>query len=524
MTDTRPLPSVISEIPSGLPTGLVLNERYRIEGHIGNGGMGVVYKAVHTELHMPVAIKVMSPEVANDPEFMTRFVREAQLMARLPNHPNVVRVMDFGTYRAPGESTGQPYLVMEYLQGKTLEEQLKKESMPLETALKHIEQVLTGLKVAHDEGIIHRDVKPANIFLSAVGDTVKMLDFGLATGKTPTAGVGNNDTPMGTARYTSPEQARGGPVGPPSDLYSVGAMLYEMVTGSPPFTGPAGASTSAEIRVVLEKHRSEKPESLLSRSGTSKELSDFVDKLLEKSPEARYQTAEIARAEVRVLLRELRERGTVTGVSLDSLRPTQRFPAPTEVPSPLPLTQVVPESTAAESRPLRSNELQAVRGGRGRIVAALGLIVLFLVLGIGWFLLHPIEEATAAAKDPAVAAPLDKPAVAAVEPQPSPIQPPPPAKDDEELTALPRVPAVPKKSTVRPAEKTVVVEQPCNFDGKFREYARRTRADLRTMKGSETQVFLQADDKLADALVEKDCHRAGAALTEMRRLVGAPTE
>jgi len=336
MTQT---PTVHSAVPLvELPPGLAF-DRYTIIERIGSGGMGVVYKALHTGLNRTVAIKVLNAEAAADPEFVERFQREARVMASMESHPNVVQVFDCGTL-----PTGQPYLAMEYLSGKTLEAVLLEAGkLAPDEALRTTDMVLAGLKEAHAAGVVHRDVKPANVF---VGKTVKVLDFGLATGQPllhrATSAGATETRPMGTPCYVSPEQAQGKAVGPTSDLYSVGIMLYELLSGDVPFPLKADA-TGPEIEKVLRQHLEERPTPLLDVvDGVPKNLSDFVAKLLSKDPARRCVSAEVARAEIRQILEELREFRTIPGKMTDSpmtAKPLHREAPPGSAPKPAAAAQ-----------------------------------------------------------------------------------------------------------------------------------------------------------------------------------------
>jgi serine/threonine-protein kinase len=214
----------------------LLDGRYRVDAILGVGGMGRVYKAEHTGIGRIVAIKVLHARLGGSKEAAQRFQREAMASGRL-DHPNIVGVSDFGTL-----DDGSLYLVMEALEGEPLGKRLEREKrIPWPEALSIIRAVLAGLKHAHDKGVVHRDIKPDNIFLARKdGETVvKILDFGIAK-----LYAGNADDPattragltVGTPAYLSPEQAVGGAITPASDLYSTSVVLYEMLTGRAPFT------------------------------------------------------------------------------------------------------------------------------------------------------------------------------------------------------------------------------------------------------------------------------------------------
>lgn len=215
--------------------GSLLDGRYRVEAILGRGGMGRVYKAEHTSLGRAVAIKVLHSRLGSSKEAAQRFQREAKASGRL-DHPNIVAVSDFGALE-----DGSLFLVMEALEGEPLGARLEREKrVPWQEALQIIRGILSGLAHAHAKGVVHRDIKPDNIFLARKGDDVivKILDFGIAK-----LYAGNADDPattragltVGTPAYLSPEQAVGGAITPASDLYSTSIVLYEMLTGRPPF-------------------------------------------------------------------------------------------------------------------------------------------------------------------------------------------------------------------------------------------------------------------------------------------------
>src|SRR5271157_6095590 len=202
---------------------------YEIVSAVGAGGMGEVYRARDARLNRDVAIKVLPAAFARDPERLRRFQQEAQAIAAL-NHPNILAIHDFG------EHEGSPYLVTEFLEGETLRERLG--AMPLRKAIESAEQIARGLAAAHDKGIVHRDLKPENIFITRDG-RVKILDFGLAKlARSESAADDQTRTiqselgsVVGTVGYMAPEQARGKPADPRTDLFALGAILYELLKG-----------------------------------------------------------------------------------------------------------------------------------------------------------------------------------------------------------------------------------------------------------------------------------------------------
>src|SRR5262245_7368952 len=225
-------------------------DHYRIESKLGEGGMGVVYKAHDTHLDRPVAIKVLTPEAASNPARRQRFVQEARAASAL-DHPNIITIYDIA------EAEGQFFIAMQYVAGKTLREMQRRGRMPLNEILRYAIQTADALAQAHAHGIVHRDLKPENIMVSEQGQ-VKILDFGLA--KLTERSESNESAPtetlkphteegtiLGTVAYMSPEQADGKKVDARSDVFSFGSVLYEMVTGRRAFQGETKLSTLTAI-------------------------------------------------------------------------------------------------------------------------------------------------------------------------------------------------------------------------------------------------------------------------------------
>jgi serine/threonine-protein kinase len=233
--------------------GKVFVGRYRIDALVGRGGMGAVYKAFQLSTKREVAVKVLSAEGAALPEAAKRFQREGSV-ARKIDHPNVVAISDSG-----GLDDGSLYLVMELLAGRSLEDVLKTGPMPLSRALGIMRQILAGLGAAHTVGIVHRDVKPANVMLLD-GDRVKLFDFGIAWDDAATEKLTAAGVACGTPEYISPEMAMGLAVDARADLYAAGVILFEMVAGRLPFVAP-------EPTGFLKAHLYEKPPTLSEVAG-----------------------------------------------------------------------------------------------------------------------------------------------------------------------------------------------------------------------------------------------------------------
>ncbi len=266
-----------------------LSDRYELGEILGFGGMSEVHKARDTRLHRDVAVKILRADLARDPSFYLRFRREAQNAAAL-NHPAIVAVYDTG--EAETGSGPLPYIVMEYVDGVTLRDIVHTDGpIPARRAIEIIADACQALNFSHNHGIIHRDVKPANIMISK-SNAVKVMDFGIARALADSHSVTQTAAVIGTAQYLSPEQARGDSVDARSDVYSLGCVLYEILTGEPPFVGDSPLA-------VAYQHVREDPVAPSKRNpAIGPELDAVVLKALAKNPDNRYQTAAEMRADL----------------------------------------------------------------------------------------------------------------------------------------------------------------------------------------------------------------------------------
>jgi serine/threonine protein kinase len=277
---------------------------YKIRCLLGQGGMGAVYEGVHEESGQTVAVKVLPPELGRQPNFVNRFIREIEAQRKL-DHPHVVTILDIG------QDGDKRYLVTELVSGGTLEELLDTEvSLDPEYSCQIARQVADALAHAHAHGVVHRDIKPSNILLDADGGA-KISDFGIAVVSDATQ-VTVTGSVIGTAEYLAPEQGEGRRVTPRSDLYSLGVVLYRMLSGRPPFFG----RTTVEI---VQKHRFAKPTSLYEfRPGLPVRLYELVDDLMQKDAASRPPNGQVVAARLDQILEILR--GEREGIGQESSR------------------------------------------------------------------------------------------------------------------------------------------------------------------------------------------------------------
>tara|TARA_B100001250_G_scaffold58435_1_gene45405 strand:- start:379 stop:2148 length:1770 start_codon:yes stop_codon:yes gene_type:complete len=262
--------------------GQIIKDRYEVVELLGEGGMAYVYKAKDMQLERMVAIKTLKPNYVEQTTFVERFKREAQTAANL-NHPNIVQIFDWGIEE-------EPYFVMEYIEGNTLTSIIaNKKTVSLGDVLFIGAQVANGLHAAHSQGLVHRDIKPGNIMITP-GGKVKVTDFGIVSLQNEESDITKTGSVLGTASYISPEQAQGKPVSVESDLYSLGTVLYELITGNPPFEAESPIATAT-------KHLTEKPEKPSKyRKDLPKGVENAILKLLHKTTKDRFKSAEDLRA------------------------------------------------------------------------------------------------------------------------------------------------------------------------------------------------------------------------------------
>jgi serine/threonine-protein kinase len=340
----------------------IYSGRYEIVEHLARGGMAEVYIAHDRVLDRRVALKVLFPEFSSDRSFVERFRREARSAAAL-NHPNVVSVYD------TGEEDGTYFIVMEYVEGRTLRDIIRSEGPLLAQRAADIgADIAAALAFAHRNGVIHRDVKPGNVLIDRSG-RVKVTDFGIARAGDTQENLTQTGAVMGTATYFSPEQAQGGPIDPRSDVYSLGVVLYEMVTGRPPFSG------DSPVAIAYQHVRETAPAASSLNPDVPADLEACIRKALAKNPVNRYQSAEELRAD------------------LARFSQGQRVLAePVLVPPVADATVVSPAADATRMVPAGTATVlpdRPARSGMGRYIALLaGLLAVLGVLV--WLLLDQL--------------------------------------------------------------------------------------------------------------------------------------
>lgn len=384
----------------------VLAGRYEVLELIGRGGMAEVYLGRDKRLSRTVAIKLLRSDIAEDPTFQARFRREAQSAAAL-NHPAIVGVYDFGeevVTRADGSTQTVPYLVMEYVQGHTVRELLSEgEAVPIDEAGEIVSGVLQALGYSHRNGIVHRDIKPGNIMLTNTGE-VKVMDFGIARAIEDSAvTVTQTHAVVGTAQYLSPEQARGEVVDARSDIYSCGCLLYELLTGRPPFKGDSAVAIAyqhvRELPVPPSQIAPDVPES----------MDRVVMKALAKHREDRYQNADQMRADLQAAIRGLQVNAPATETwqqqATTIIAPTPGVPSAPAATNTGSIPKVKDEQAArqAEEEAAKRKKKQLLIIGLITLVALLALVGALAAAGV--FGGSPSKEVTASPTQSAVSVP-----------------------------------------------------------------------------------------------------------------------
>jgi eukaryotic-like serine/threonine-protein kinase len=343
--------------------------RYRIERKLGAGGMADVYLAEDQELGRRVAIKILNGRHANDDQFIERFRREAKNAAAL-NHPNIVSIYDRGN----AEDTY--YIAMEFLDGRTLKELIvSRGAAPVNVAIEYARQILSALRFAHRHGIVHRDIKPHNVLVDGEG-RVKVTDFGIA--RAGTSQMTETGSIVGTAQYLSPEQARGGEVDPRSDLYSLGVVLYELLTGKTPFEG----DTPVEIAMKHLSNAPQPPSKL--RPDIPRELDMVVLRALAKSPDDRYQSADEMEADLERVARGARVSATTADTATQVLRRPAAAPAAASATAATMIATPPPSAAAGVPPTVVEEEEEYEEGGERPLwpwLLAAGFVIAAIIAG-----------------------------------------------------------------------------------------------------------------------------------------------
>ena len=381
--------------------GRVIGGRYTLRSTLGEGGMATIYRGWDAQLEREVAIKLLREQYSSDPEFVTRFHQEARNAGSL-SHPNIVGVHDYGI------DDERQYIVMELVEGRDLASMIRQRGrLPVQEAVRIAEQAAAGLEAAHRRGIVHRDVKPANILLNRDGH-VRVTDFGIARAVAE-SGLTTTGTTLGSVHYFSPEQARGEDVTSASDVYSLGIVLYEMLTGRRPFEGDSSAG------VALKRLSEDPPPPTEYEPSLPPGLVEIVMRSLQRDPGARFQTAG-----------EFRRALTGWRASHRATRSERRAAPAVAAPARVPergATDVVPATAAsrqveAAARPAWQPDYGTAERGGGRwwVWLPLVLIGLAVLSGIGFFgarLINPGAAVVSPEASPsgAIAASVDVPAV-----------------------------------------------------------------------------------------------------------------
>jgi predicted Ser/Thr protein kinase len=343
--------------------GQLIAERYEVEELVGKGGMSSVYCARDDVLERRVALKILHEHFSGDPEYVERFRREARAIARL-NHPNIVTVID------RGEFEGRQFIVFEHVPGENLKEIVEREGpLSVSQALALTHQIARGLSFAHDNGVVHRDVKPQNVLLDETGGA-KVTDFGIARSLEPEDGLTETGALLGTSDYIAPEQATGRPVDERSDQYSLGVLLYELLTGEVPYR--AGSFMAVAMRHV----RDPVPSVRERRPDVPAQVDAIVARAMSKSPEDRFPSIEAMMAAIEACLADEHGRTATNGA-----------------------TDALPRAAAPRPTPARAGpRARTARHRRGFVPLLLGLVALGLgALVLGFLVTRTDGSGTGAA-------------------------------------------------------------------------------------------------------------------------------
>ncbi len=361
------------------------NGRYELREPVATGGMATVYKAWDTRVERIVAVKVLRSLAKTDRRAIERFRREAHAAARL-SHPNAVTIYDFL------EERGEYYLIMEFVDGVNLKQYLaQKGALQPDEAVEITCQICSVLQMAHAQGFIHRDIKPQNIMIARDGQA-KLTDFGIVR-VMEAAGLTNTGIVLGTADYLAPEQARGEPLSPASDLYSLGVVLYEMLAGRPPFVG------SSAVQIAMQHANSVPPPPSKYNPHIPRALELVVKKALQKEPERRYPDAEsMRRALVESLKKSIEEGKTIPGsLPVVEQAPHRRVTAPPDAsarprsvsrPASDPPSEAGPPAgwsppSSAAARPLSRPGMGANGSRWTSILLMIVVVILIVSLALG---------------------------------------------------------------------------------------------------------------------------------------------
>ncbi len=391
--------------PSGPPTtatpaplGLLKTDRshrigeYEIQEKLGEGGMGAVYRGFDTQLRRSVAIKVLLPEYTANREARERFLREARSAASI-SHDNVVSIHHVGDHN------GAAYLVMPLLKGMSLETFFQKKGLPTITqAVRIAREIAAGLAAAHKQGLIHRDVKPANVWLESPNGRVKLLDFGIAkpAASAHLSAITEAGVVMGTPSFMSPEQARGHAVDSRSDLFSLGAMLYRLCAGVPPFSRPS-------VMETLTALVSESPVPVQVRNpAIPPALADLIHRLLAREPSGRPVSADAVIKELRQIERGDADERKATGIIAANAAMRISGEMPTIVPDPgFEIVEDVPEVTRTTGRRKKKRARRAGFSGWTAVVAASFMAAVVVVAVVVAGIVKTVGKNTNAVDKPA---------------------------------------------------------------------------------------------------------------------------